>query len=120
MRNAIVRAGTFRRLFLTSGVRHLLWPLVQQGYPVDSLVSLTTDAAKAYRSAYMNETTWDTAAFGSKLDKDGQTLLPAPNAERIHNVRDRLENQCGRLRHIAMKDVVDVAANARLSSADCA
>jgi hypothetical protein len=63
----------------------------------------------------MDETTWDTAAFGPELGKDGQTLLPPPNTERIrHFVRDRLENQCGRLRHFAVQDVVDVDVNARL------
>jgi hypothetical protein len=67
MRIVIVVAGTFRRLFLTIAVRHLLRPLVQQGYTVDSCFNLTTDAAKAYRTGYMNETTWDTAAFGSEL-----------------------------------------------------
>jgi hypothetical protein len=57
MRIAIVVAGTFRRLFMTSGVRHLLRPLVQKGYTVDHFVSLTTNTAKAYQSGYMNETT---------------------------------------------------------------
>jgi hypothetical protein len=93
----------------------LLRPLVQQGNTVDYFVRLTTDTAMVYRSGYTNETTWDAAAFGSESDKDGQTILPAPNAERIrHIVRDRLENQCGRLRHIAVQDVVDVDAHARL------
>jgi hypothetical protein len=37
MRIAIVGAGNFRRLFMTSGVRHLLRPPVQQGNTVDYL-----------------------------------------------------------------------------------
>jgi hypothetical protein len=53
--------------------------------------------------------------FVSELDMVDQTLLPAPHTERIrYIVRDRPDNQCGRLRHIAVQDVVDVDANARL------
>jgi hypothetical protein len=113
MRVAIVVAGTFRRLVLTSSVQKLLRPLVQQGYTVDYFVSLTTDTAKAYRSGYMNETTWD-PAFGSEFDKDGNAIA-LPNSERIRQtIRERMEGQCGRLRHITVQNVVDVDANARL------
>jgi hypothetical protein len=91
-----------------------LWPLVQQRHTFDYFVSLTTDAVKAYRSGYMNDTTWDTAAFGSALDKDCPTILPTPNAERIrHIVCPRPPGKPVRpMRHIAVQDFVDVDANA--------
>jgi hypothetical protein len=113
LRVAIVIAGTFRRLFLESTVKNLVRPLVQQGFTADVFLSITTDQAKAYRSGYMNETTWD-PVFGSEFDKDG-LVVPTPNSERIlYTIRDRTESHCGRLRHVTVQNSVDIDSNSQL------
>jgi hypothetical protein len=115
MRVAIVVAGSFRRYFLESSANKLVRPLVEQGYDVDYFLSLTTEEAKAYRAddEYMSKITWD-PVFGPEIDWLGRKL-PIPTAEHIKSViRAKIEGQCGTVRHVAIRDQVDIDSNPQL------
>ena len=111
LRLAVVVAGSFQRYFLQSTVERLIQPMVQKGHVVDYFLTLTTSNPPAFRSKnrYMQKMLFD-PVFG-----EANNLTGIPPVQHIqHVVEEQVAHAGGRVRHIRLREEVDILGNNHL------
>jgi hypothetical protein len=113
-RIAILLAGSLRRYFFESDMKHLIQPLTQQGYQVDYYLLLTTSNPPAFRSGsgYMDYLSSDPLFYSDPTRE--QTLFD--DSQLKTTVTNSVKEHGGTLRSFVLQDHVDIDGNSDLEA----